>query len=343
MFHFMNDYQEGCHPRVLEALQKSNDSVLDGYGLDSLSLHAHALIRAHIERPDADIHLLSGGTAANLTAICAFLRPYEAVISASSGHINEHESGSIEATGHKVLVAESVNGLPTPEGVRRVCEDAKEEHMPQAKLLFISNASELGTVYTRAHLAALREVCDEYGLYLYMDGARIGSALVSEASDLTFADLPKYCDCFYIGGTKNGALIGEALVIINDQLKPYFRRVIKQRGGMLAKGRVVGAQFAALMEGDIYLDCARHANRMAGILDDALKEAGIPLLVPTQSNQIFPILTKAQCDALHQVCAFHDWKYIAEDKIAVRFVTSWAAKEEDVRCFADVLRSLERS
>lgn len=337
---FNNDYSEGAHPSVLALLEKTNFDILSGYGRDTLSLKTHERIRALVGAPDAQVHLLTGGTSANLIALTAFMRPFEAAVCAVSAHINGHETGALEAAGHKILTVPSVHGKPLPQDVRALCALHTDEHVTRPRVLFISNATELGTVYTRAELAALRAVCDECGLYLYMDGARIGSALASGESDLTFTDLARYCDAFYIGGTKNGALLGEAMVLVNPALFDGFRHVIKQRGGMLAKGRLIAAQFAALLEGDIFMENARHANRMADVLREAFADAGIPFLEKTTTNQIFPILTDDQCAALRENMAFQDQERVDAERMAVRFVTSWATREEDVRAAAALIRAL---
>lgn len=340
MLAFNNDYSEGAHPSVLALLARTNMDTLAGYGVDTLSLRVHARIRALIGCPDAQVHLLTGGTSANLIALTAFMRPFEAAVCAVSAHINGHETGALEAAGHKILTVPAVHGKPLPQDVRALCALHTDEHVTRPRVLFISNATEVGTLYTRAELVALRAVCDECGLYLYMDGARLGSALASPENDLTWADLPRYCDAFYIGGTKNGALLGEAMVLVNPALFDGFRHIIKQRGGMLAKGRLIAAQFAALLDGDIYLQNARHANRMANLLREAFADAGIAMLEATTTNQLFPILTDAQCAALRTHMAFQDWERVDGTHRAVRFVTSWATRAETVREAAAFIRAL---
>lgn len=340
MLYFNNDYSEGAHPNVLRLLAETNLTPLTGYGLDELSLRAHDQVRALCACPQAQVHLLSGGTSANLIALAAFMRPFEAAVCAQTGHINGHETGALEAAGHKILTVPSVHGKVLPADVRALCALHTDEHVTRPRVLFISNATELGTIYTHKELTDLRAACDVCGLLLYMDGARLGSALASPHNDLTFPDLARLCDAFYIGGTKNGALLGEAMVLVNPALFDGFRHVIKQRGGMFAKGRVIGAQFAALLEGDIYLDNARHANRMADILRGALREAGIPLFEDTLTNQVFPILTDAQCAHLRKTLAFQDWERVDETHMAVRFVTSWATREQDAQDAAAQLRAL---
>jgi threonine aldolase len=340
MLSFNNDYSEGAHPAVLDLLVRTNLDVHTGYGLDALSVETHARIRALVGCPDAQVHLLTGGTSANLIALTAFMRPFEAAVCAESGHINGHETGALEAAGHKILTVPSVHGKPLPEDVRALCALHADEHVTRPRVLFISNATEVGTVYTRAELAALRQTCDACGLLLYLDGARLGSALACPENDVSFTDLPRYCDAFYIGGTKNGALLGEAMVLVNPALFDGFRHVIKQRGGMLAKGRVVAAQFSALLQDGLYLENARHANRMADILREGLQRAGIPLFEKTATNQVFPILSDDQCARLRETIAFQDWARVDATHRAVRFVTSWATREADAREAAAALRAL---
>lgn len=340
MILFLNDYSEGAHPRVLEAMASNNLTQQRGYGLDDISLRAHDKVRALIGCPEADVHLMTGGTSANLVALTAFLRPHEAVISADCGHINTHETGALEGAGHKILAAPAQAGKLRAEDVRRIVAAHPDEHMVRPRAVFISNASELGTVYTLAELQALRDECDECGLYLYMDGARLGSALSSEGCDVAFTDLPELCDAFYIGGTKNGALIGEAMVIVNPALKRDFRYILKQRGGMLAKGFLVGQQFDVLMEGSLYLDIARHANEMAQIARAALKARAIPFFVETVTNQLFPILTKAQIAYLAADFGFQVWEELPDGRTAIRIVTSWATPEENVRTLADAIAKM---
>ena len=244
MIYLKNDYSEGCLPEVLDALTKTNFEATTGYGEDEYCRDAANKIRAVFGCPDADVHFLVGGTQTNQTAISAFLRPWEAAVGTHLAHIATHETGSIEATGHKVLTACAPDGILTPEMVRDIVAVHDSEHMVKAKLVYISDSTEVGTIYSKAQLTALHDCCRELGLYLYLDGARLASALTSPANDVAPEDLPKLCDAFYIGGTKNGALFGEALVIVNDALKPDFRYGLKQHGGMLAKGRLLGVQFA---------------------------------------------------------------------------------------------------
>lgn len=267
------------------------------------------------------------------------MRPYEAVIAADTGHINVHETGAIEASGHKVLTVKGTDGKVTSEAVRKVVLDHEDEHMVKPTMVYISNATEIGTMYLKEELQELYATCKELGLYLFMDGARLGSALMAQNNNITWEDLCSLCDVFYIGGTKNGTLFGEALVIVNEELKKDFRYMIKQRGGLLAKGRLLGIQFLGLFENENFEKAAKHANNMAGKLQNAFIQKKIPLFISTTTNQIFPILTNIQMDILSKKYAFQIWEKLDNEHTAVRFVTSWATKEEAVEeCIQDILR-----
>lgn len=336
MYFFRNDYSEGALPEVLDALNTTNTLSTVGYGLDPFCAEAAGAIRECFACPDAEVHFLMGGTQVNLTAISAFLRPWEAVIAASTGHIAVHETGAIEATGHKVCTVPSTDGKLRPEQVLAVCAAHADEHMVLPKLVYISNSTELGTVYSRRELADLSAVCRELGLTLYLDGARLAVAL--DAGDLVPEDLPRLCDAFYIGGTKNGLLFGEALVVVRDELKPHFRHAVKQRGGMLAKGRLLGVQFQALMRDGLWLKAAAHANAMAARLREGLAALGISMAADSPTNQIFPILTNPKCEALSNAFSFEIWDRPDPEHTTVRFVTSWATTDEAVDALLDALR-----
>ena len=335
---FMNDYGEGAHPRVMQRLMDTNMEHSCGYGMDDYSLCAQALIREKCGQPQAAVHFLAGGTSANMIALAAFMRPYEAAVAAEGGHINVHETGAVEGSGHKVLVAQSREGKVTPEGVRAVCAHHTDEHMVRPRVLYISQSTEIGTVYTLSELRALRAACDDCGLVLFVDGARLGSALV--ACGMTLAELASVADCFYIGGTKNGLLFGEAMVIVNPSLQKDFRYMIKNRGGMMAKGRICGLMFLTAMEDDSYFDWARHANRMADLVREGLARGGVPLVQQTQTNQIFPIVTREQLAQLEERVAFERWGELPDGRWAIRFVTSWATSEADARALAAMLEAL---
>lgn len=331
MYFFRNDYSEGAHPAVLAALTKTNLESTVGYGRDSYCEAAGAALKARFACPDAGVHFLPGGTITNLTLIAAALRPWEAVIAAETGHIAVHESASIEACGHKICTAPTPDGKLTPELVQRVFEahmDGDDGHMVVPKLVYISDATELGTVYTRAELAALSEACHRMGLYLFLDGARMGAALVSRSNDLQPEDFARLCDAFYVGGTKNGLLFGEALVLVNDDFKPHFRNAIKQHGGMFAKGRLLGVQFGAFFENDLWLELAHHADRAASRLADALTRRGYAFYAAPCTNQLFPILPDEKIAELAREFSFECNAKIDETHTAVRFVTSWATTDE---------------
>jgi threonine aldolase len=341
---FRDDYSEGAHPRLLQALASASAEQNAGYGLDRHSLRAAELIRARLGGVDADVHFLSGGTQANLVAIASFLRPHQAAVAAHTGHVATHETGAIEATGHKVLAVPGDDGKLSPALVAPVLREHGDEHMVQPKLVYVSESSEVGTIYSRDELQALSAFCREHGLLLYLDGARLGAALAAEGNDLVLADIAACCDAFYIGGTKNGALAGEALVVCNPALKADLRYQIKQRGAMLAKGMFLGAQFEALFEGELFFDLARHANAMAARLREALSEQGIAFLADSPTNQLFPILPAAVVEALEARYAFHRWQAMPDGGIAIRLVASWATKPEAVDSFiTDAREALTRS
>ena len=282
-----------------------------------------------------------GGTQANLTVISAALRPHQGVIGAVSAHIHVHETGAVEASGHKVLAVPSADGKITPVQVARVVLEQRNscavEHMVQPKMVYISNSTELGTVYTLQELKDLRSVCDEYGLYLFLDGARLGYALTAKESDVTLKDLAKLCDVFYIGGTKVGALFGEAVVIRNPAINEDFRYLIKQKGAMLAKGRLLGLQFDTLFTDDLYFQVAEKANRQAEQIRQTLHSLGYRLLVDNGSNQIFPILPDALLDELGKNFTFTEQERVDDHYRAVRFCTSWATKQENVDALCNAL------
>jgi threonine aldolase len=338
MYSFKNDYSEGAHPRILNALLESNLVQEDGYGEDQFSRRAVELLKEKMGRTDMDIHLLSGGTQTNLIAISAFLRPYEAAMAASTGHILGHETGAIEATGHKILSIEAENGKLTPANVQDVLDGHPDEHMVKPKLVYISNSTEIGSIYTKNELEQLSDFCKKNNLILYMDGARLGSALCSEENDLKLSDLPSLVDAFYIGGTKNGALIGEALVICRDSLKEDFRYHLKQKGALLAKGRLLGIQFLELFRDNLFFDLALHANKMAALLRDEISRADIQFLSHSPSNQIFPILPNALITELESKYSFHIWEKVDSDYSAIRLVTSWATKEDQVLAFIEDIK-----
>lgn len=331
MILFCSDYQEGAHPAILEKLNSINFMQYPGYGTDELCLQAAELIKEKCHCPHADVHFLVGGTQTNTTVISAALRPHQGVLCAHTGHISVHETGAIEATGHKVLTVYSPDGKITAEQVEReVTLQADFEHTVKPGMVYISFSTEVGTIYTLAELTALRQVCDKHRLYLFLDGARLGYGLCGEGNDISLPDIARLCDVFYIGGTKVGALFGEAVVIVNPALKPDFRYFIKQRGGMLAKGWLLGVQFLTLFEGDLYTSIAAHAHRMAMLVRDALRRMNVPFLVESPTNQQFPILLDEILKKLSNKYAFSFQEKTDENHTAVRICTSWATREEDV-------------
>ena len=347
MFYFNNDYCEGCHEKVLAALTATNMVQTPGYGEDTYCAAAAEKIKKICGREDLAVHFLVGGTQANLTVIDAALRPHQGALCAVSGHIHVHETGAVEATGHKVLTLPSEDGKITAQQVEHYVlahrADGAFEHMVQPKLVYISNPSELGTLYSLTELEVLSETCHRLGLYLFMDGARLGYGLMSKGNDLTMADIARLCDVFYIGGTKVGALFGEAVVIGNPILAEDFRYMIKQHGGMLAKGRLLGVQFDALMTDNLYFDIASHAVKLADQLRECFDELGYSYLVPGVTNQIFPILPDALLAELAKEFVFCEQERVDESHRAVRFCTSWATKPEAVDALCAALRRLTKA
>jgi len=340
MYSFKNDYSEGADPRILNALIESNLQQVDGYGEDHYTIEAVELLKQKIKLSNIDIHFLSGGTQTNLIAISAFLRPHEAAIAANTGHIFTHETGSIEATGHKVISIEVNDGKLSKNHIKSALDMHTDEHMVKPKLVYISNPTEVGSIYTKTELEQISNFCKENNLILFMDGARLGSALCSKENDLKLSDLAKLTDAFYIGGTKNGALLGEALVICKESLKEDFRFHMKQKGALLAKGRVLGIQFLEFFKNDLYFDLARHANKMADLLRDNIESMGYKFLTHSPSNQIFPIFPNKIIEKLQDKYSFLVWSKVDNDSSSVRLVTSWATKEDAVEAFLIDLKNL---
>ena len=332
MIRFESDYLEGALPEVMDALVRTNLEQTPGYGEDAHCAHAAELIREKCKAPDAAVHFLVGGTQANMTVIAAALRPHQAAVAAETGHIAVHETGSVEATGHKVITLPSVDGKIRAGQVKALVEahwaDSTHEHQPQPALVYISQPTENGTVYSLAELEAISAVCREKGLLLFVDGARLGAALA--CSDVSLADLARLTDVFYIGGTKLGALFGEAVVITNEALKRDFRYIIKQRGGMFAKGFLFGTQFKAYFKDDLWLSMARHAVSQAQRIQAAAIEKGYSLYAVSPTNQVFLVLSHAQIERLKQDFAFELNGHVDKDHEAARFVCSWATRPEAV-------------
>ena len=335
---FFDDYSEGAHPRILEALLRTNLQQEPGYVMDSFALEAAGFIREKFDVPQADVHFVSSGTHANLAVLSSLLKPYESVIAAESGHINTHEAGAIEATGHKINTVKGVEGKVTPAEIEDVIEEHNFDQMVLPKTVYISQSTELGTVYTHAQLEAVSQKCKARGLYLYVDGARLGAALSSPACDLDPKILATLVDVFYIGGTKNGALIGEAIVIVNPDLNDHFRYNLRQRGGLLAKGRAVSLQFLELFRDDLYFEIARHANELARQMAAGIRDCGYQIFVEAPTNQVFPIFPNTLIECLQKEYGFHVWEKFDAQNSVVRLVTSWATQEQAVLEFLTTLR-----
>ena len=347
MIRFNSDYTEGCHPAILEKLAETNMEQTAGYGTDEYCERAREIIKEACASPDADVHFLVGGTQTNVTVISAALKHYQGVITAVTGHINVHETGALEACGHKCLALDTPDGKLTAEQIAAYTDahfaDDSAEHTVQPKMVYISNPTEIGTIYKKAELEAIYQVCQERGLYLFLDGARLGYGLMCSENDLTLADIAANTDVFYIGGTKVGALFGEAVVITNKELKPDFRYNIKQRGGMLAKGRLLGIQFMTLFEENRYFEIAAHAARLAEKMKKELTEMEVPFYIDSPSNQQFPILPDSVLEQLKEKYSYTFQERMDETHCAVRFCTSWATKEEHVEMLlADIRALLDR-
>ena len=342
MLYFHNDYNEMCHPRVWERMRSLQGQSANGYGVDPLCDSAAEKIRSLCGNPELAVHFLVGGTQTNLTVIAAALRPHQAVLTVTDGHINVHETGSIEATGHKVVALPAPEGKITARQVAQVgraqLENGDREHMAQVKMVYISNPTELGTLYTLSELESISAACRQYGFSLFLDGARLGYGLTARGNDVGLADLARLCDVFYIGGTKCGAMFGEAVVIASKTIAEDFRFLIKQRGGMLAKGFLLGAQFDALMTDGLYFEITGKANAQADRIRETLAELGVPLFVPGVTNQVFPILPDSVLAELGKEFTFAEIRRYDENHRVVRFCTSWATTDESVAALCDALR-----
>ena len=335
MILFNSDYTEGAHPRILERLIETNLEQTTGYGEDAYCEAAREAIRKVCDAPEADVHFLVGGTQANFTVISSALKPYQGVLCADTGHINVHETGAVEACGHKVLALPGKDGKITAEQIRNAHDlhwsDESHEHIAQPKMVYISHPTELGTLYTKGELEEIGRVCRECGLYLFLDGARLGYGLMAPGTDVTIADIAKICDVFYIGGTKVGALFGEAVVIMNPQLKPDFRYCIKQKGGMLAKGRLLGIQFLELFRDGLYFEIAKHAIDMAMIIKEGLKEKGYSFFMDSVTNQQFIMIEDEKLEKIREKYGVTYQQRYDETHSVIRLCTSWATTEENVR------------
>lgn len=350
MLRFECDYGEGAAPAVLDLLQQTNFDQTPGYGEDEYCAKAAAQIRSLCDAPDADVHFFVGATQANLTVIAAALKPWQGVLCADSGHIHVHETGAVEATGHKCLALPGKNGKITARQVRKAVEkhraNASHEHEVQPGMVYISNPTEVGTLYNKEELTELSAACYELGLYLFVDGARMAYGLTSLANDLSLQDYAALCDVFYLGGTKCGALFGEAVVITNDDLKPDFRYCIKQHGGMLAKGRLLGEQFLALLDGEdggetsLYFTMARHANEQALHIRAAFEAKGCKVLHDSPTNQQFFALPDEWYAKLTERYAMTHMGKPDKHHTAVRICTSWATKDETVEQLIEDVNAL---
>lgn len=331
MINLLCDYNYVAHPAILQALQAHMDDKFVGYALDDVSDQARAAILDLVQHDQAEVHFVTGGTQANFTAISAFLRPHEAVIAPASGHIAQHETGAIEATGHKVLTFEAADGKVIPSAVRHIVDTHINEHMVKPRMVYLSQTTEYGTVYTLGELRALRETCNELGLLMYMDGARLGCALTADKCDFTLPQIAQLFDAFYIGGTKNGTLYGEAMVVCNPSLQEDFRYLIKQRGGMLGKGFLMGIQFKAIFEDGLYFQLAEQGNTAAKKLDAGLRALGYDFELETESNQLFPIIANEDIARLAKHIIFNEWNPLEGDRTSIRFVTSWKTTDDEIQ------------
>lgn len=327
---FKNDYSEGAHPRVLELLSATNNRQEAGYGDDQISQQAKLLIQKLIGRGQSAIFFVSGGTQANLLVISHLLRPYQSIIAADTAHIHIHETGAVENTGHKINTVPHIDGKITVEALGKVLENHRDNHMVMPKLVYLSQCTELGTIYYKNEIAEISSFCRAHDLLLFIDGARLGTAFSADGSDLTLSDLATYCDAFYIGATKNGGLLGEAIVFPDPMFAEGFDYFLKQKGALLAKGRVLGAQFYALLETGLFFNLGQHANLMAKTISQELTRRGYRFAFPPVSNQIFPILPMPLIKRLQSHYDFYIWEPYDSESAVVRLVCSWATSEESV-------------
>ncbi|KAH8590716.1 pyridoxal phosphate-dependent transferase [Bisporella sp. PMI_857] len=337
-YSFNDDYSEGAHPKIIEALARTNLSQQSGYGDDDFSKDARKAIRELIGADEANIYFTAGGTGANLISIASYLRPHEAIIAVESGHIIGKEGGAIEATGHKILSKPGVDGKLTPEDIQSAFDESSLfAWQPKPKMVFISNATEIGTVYRRSELESIAAICKKLELLLFMDGARLGAALTSFKNDITLKDVYNLTDIFWIGGTKNGALLGEAIVIKDSSFGADFPYHMKQRGALLAKGRVLGIQFNTLFQDDLFFGLARYANSAAAEISSSLVDLGFKLWAETDSNQVFVIFPLALVQEVEKHFNFFIWEHLPDGSLVVRLVTSWATEPLAVKRFCKVV------
>ena len=347
MIYFNHDYLEGAHPLVLPKLVENNRVPCIGYSCDPFCEAARDKIRTACEAPEADVHFCVGGTQTNTSVIAAILRPYQGVLTAVSGHINNHESGAIESTGHKVIALPSDDGKITAAQIEEYYlwqkNDESVEHIVQPGMVYISYPTESGTLYTKQELEEIFATCQKCGLPLFIDGARLGYGLMADSCDLTLPEFARLCDIFYIGGTKVGALFGEAVVIMNPAFKKDFRCIIKQRGGLLAKGHLLGLQFDALFTDDLYFKISRHANEMAYQVREIFRSNGFPMLFESDTNQQYPILSDAQLDILRPDFGFDYWERTDPTHSGVRFCSSWSTTQEQVEALREAINALHNN
>lgn len=344
MYYFNSDYTEGCHPDILAKLSATNMDQTTGYGLDPYCNEARELIKKAFACPQADVHFLVGGTQTNLTVICAALRPHQAVYGAVPSHINTHEAGAIEHVGHRVLPLPSADGKLTAEQIaeawKKYDTDPSREHWAQPKMVYISQPTEIGSMYSKKELSELYSVCRAAGLYLFIDGARLGYALGTPSNDLTMADIAANCDVFSIGGTKCGLLFGEAVVILNDELKPDFRTIAKQNGAILAKGRLLGVQFAEAFRNNLYTDICQKGTMQALKIKQTLIDCGFSFVTDSPTNQQFVIMTPQQYEKLSQDFVLSLIEYLPDGNYSVRICTSWATLDTEVDKLIETIKTL---
>lgn len=339
---FESDYNNGCLPEILRRLSETNDEKSSGYGFDPYTERAKDRIRKACDMTEAEVHFLVGGTQTNATAIDSLLQGCEGVLSVDTGHINVHESGAVEAFGHKVLVLPGIAGgkmaaSQIDDYMRKFLADKTYPHMVQPGMVYITLPTELGALYSRKELADIYTVCQQYGLRLYVDGARLGYGLMAEGNDIDLPFLAHHCDAFYIGGTKVGALLGEALIYTNTRAPKYIFTIIKRHGALLAKGRVLGLQFDTLFTDDLYFRVSRHAIDMAQALRKVFAKHGLSLGIDSPTNQQFVILSKEQKQRLAEEIAFEIWEPLPNDHLLCRFVTCWATTEADIAALDEAL------
>lgn len=341
MISFESDYITGAHPAVLQALIDTNLQVQTGYGEDDYCRAAREKIKAACGCPHADVQFLVGGTQTNATVITTMLKEYEGVISATTGHIHAHEAGAVEYSGHKILPLPHTLGKLNAEDVKKLIDtfynDEAHEHMVFPGMVYISHPTEYGTLYSLEELTALSNVCRSYNIPLFMDGARLAYGLMSNRTDVTLQDITRLCDVFYIGGTKAGALCGEAVVFTKNNTPAHWMNRIKKRGALLAKGRLLGVQFDALFTDGLFFEIGKHAICMAEKVRKLFADKGYSFYIDSPTNQQFVILDKATLERLRKDIAFNIWEWVDEDHAVVRFATAWSTTEEDIRALAELL------